>query len=586
MTAPLSNPRKGLSIAQSAAVNAALPTTVLAAAGTGKTTTIVHRIAKAKITDGLSLDTMFMTTFTRKAAQEMIDRIGKLLQSAPKYAGTFHRNALLLIKEHPVLLTIHGYDSTFTMLDSTDIDRLLTDALKPYKQQLKSMGINAKMAKKWIHAGIDALKSNGIYPLDLHMTPTDLTPENIECHTKKFQDIPSSIAHGVYLAFQTELKRMSALDFNDIISLPTLAMRDTQICEKVNKNFRLVVVDEFQDCSKLQLELANQISNNGKYLYLVGDEDQLIYGWRDASLAQVMEAYQSTNTLLLETNYRSQKNIVSLAASVITQNTMRSDKVMNAYKPSAAPVKNIIPYDTRQEASYVVQEITRLIARGVTPNEIAIISRTNDYFMMLEAELLTNRIDYNVVKAYNFFEYKEVKDIVSYLRLAVDHNNDLAFKRIINTPKRKNGLKAVNKIEAKAHMEQSSLFTALHNQAGVSASNEAFVSIILNLGQMMADDKPVKRVIHHLLDTLNYEQYLYEEHGVLEGEIRFERVKKLALIIDMMLEEYGVYPETLAALNDEMANMKKEPDEKKVQLMTIHGSKGLEFERMCSLLVL
>ncbi len=573
----------GLSLAQLNAVNTPSPVVVLAAAGTGKTTTIIHRIAKANIVDLLSLDAVFMTTFSRKAATEMTTRLSKLINGIPKYAGTFHRNTIHLIKEYPILLTSHGYDSDFELIDATDMDHLLAEALKPHMEYLKSQGINLKMAKKWMREGIDALKSQGKYPIDLHCATASVFEYNILSTTKKFQDIPANVAYKSYLAYQTELKSMGMLDFNDVMALPTFAMRDNSIRSRVNKNFKLVIVDEFQDCSALQFEIVEYLSHDGKYLYLVGDEDQLIYGWRDADLSKVMEAYTNPNIkqCFLEDNYRSDANIVNLATAIITQNTMRSEKVMRAIKPAQCDVSNVMPYDTKQEAELIVKRIKMLIDNGVKPNEIAIIARSNDYPTITEVELLKHKIDYNFVKAYNFFEYKEVKDVVAYLMLALNHKHNLAFRRVFNYPKRKNGKAALNKVEALAyHNGGSSLFEAVMIQKDITSTNKKFVKIVVTLSQMMQNGKTVKQVMKYLIDSLDIEYVLHVEHGILEGDIRFERIKKLSMVIDIMMEEYGDYQETLSALNDEMVSIKKETNENKVQIMTIHGSKGLEFEHV------
>lgn len=573
----------GLSFAQLNAVNASTPTVVLAAAGTGKTTTITHATAKAYIIDELSPDEVFMTSFTNKAAGELNMRLSKLTDNSPKYAGTFHRNSIYLIKEHPVLLTVHGYDSNFELIDATDTDHLLGEALKPHMNYLKSLGINLSVAKKYLREGINSLKGQGKYPIDFHCSKVEVFESNITSLTCKFQDLPPEIAFQCYEYYQLELKKMGMLDFNDVIALPTFAMRDDAIKDRVNKKFKLVLVDEFQDCSALQFELAQYLSHDGKYLYLVGDEDQLIYGWRDADLSKVMDAYTNPNINqhFLEDNYRSDANIVNLATSIITQNKMRSKKVMRAFKPALNDVINVIPYDNKQEAEFIVKGIKTLISNGTKPNEIAIITRSNGYPTFIETELLLHKIDYNFVKAYNFFEYKEIKDIISYLRLALDYKNDLAFRRIFNYPKRKNGKVALNNLAAVAyHSGRISLFEALRAQDRISGANKVFVDGILKLSQMMKENKTVKQVMKYLMDSLNIEFILHQEHGIQEGDIKFERIKKLSTIIDIMMEEFNSYSDTLSVLNAEIVNVKKEPNENKVQIMTIHGSKGLEFEHV------
>ncbi len=571
-----------LSTSQQFAVDTTLPTTVLAAAGTGKTETMIQRVSKAYQIDNITLDRIFVTTFSRKAANEMTERMQKQMGAAPEFTGTFHRNSLMLIKKYPVLVEIHDYNSSIELIDATDRDHLFGELLKNYDERFKKLSIKKMNAKKWIRQGVDALKSQGLYPIDYHNAPAKVTYENILCLTNKFDELPADIAFEVFRGYQKELKRMSLLDFDDVIALPVFAMRDDVISTKVASRFELVIVDEFQDCSALQFEMAEQLSSNGRYLYLVGDEDQLIYGWRDASLQKVMSFYDNPDYTIcfLEENYRSDANIINLAVPIISQNHMRSNKVMKAVRPAKEKVIHLQPYDTHQEAKHVTRCIKKLKKEGVTPNQIAIIYRTNDYSTRIEAELVGQGIDYDVVKAYNFFEYFEIKNSIAYLRLAVDQSNDMAFKRILNWPKRKNGLKMLNTIAASAHRDKCSLFEALKQQPKHNEGNQKFISLIEKLSSMMKQDMPVKVVMSALISELDIEYVLNIEHGILEGEVRSERVKKLSLIIDVLKEEQISYEATMQMLNDEMSNLKKETKENKVQLMTIHGSKGLEFEHV------
>ncbi len=481
-----------------------------------------------------------------------------------------------------MLVEVHEYKHDIELVDATDRDHIISELLKEYEALLKALSVSKNNAKKWMREGMDALKGRGLYPIDYHCAPAKVTLQNILELTEKFDQLPAELAYGVFKAFQEALKRMNLLDFNDILALPVFAMRDESIRKRVSSQFKLVVVDEFQDCSSLQFEMAEQLSSEGKYLYLVGDEDQLIYGWRDASLQKVMEFYDHPeyNICFLEENYRSNAHIINLAVPVITQNKMRSEKVMRAIKPAGKRVVHIQPYDTSQEAKHIVRKIAHLIKKGTQPSEIAIIYRTNDYSTRIEAELVKERIDYDVVKAYNFFEYAEIKNCVSYLRLALDPNSEMAFKRIINWPKRKNGNAMMKKIALYAHRNQCSLFEALKQQERLSAANSHFISLIDTLSKMMKSDAPVKLLMSSLIKGIDLETVLFLEHGIQEGEIRMERVKKLSMIIDVLKEDYGSYTETMTMLNDEMANVDKKPKERKVQLMTIHGSKGLEFEHV------
>ena len=571
-----------LSPAQREAVDAPLPTIVLSAAGTGKTKTMIHRVEKAHKEDGLSLDSLFVTTFTRKAAQEMTARMQKLMGSAPEFTGTFHRNALILMEKLPVLLEAHGYDPNIQLLDASDRDKILSELLKPWDGELKRLSISKTNAKKWMREGIDSLKGRGLYPIDYANAPLRVKQFNIKTLTEKFDELPAEIAYDVYRRYQEELRRMNLLDFDDVMALPVFAMREEGTRKRVASRFCLVVVDEFQDCSALQFEMAEQLSNDGKYLYLVGDEDQLIYGWRDANLQKVMEYYDAPGFTVryLEENYRSDANIVHLANAVIQKNRMRSAKSMRPVKAAKKKVLHLQPYDTRQEAQYVVKRIHKLIRKGTTPSEIAILYRTNSYSTVLEAELIKQGIDYDVVKAYNFFEYQEIKNVVAYLRLANDPNDEHSFRRIFNWPRRKNGEAALRKLEVEAYTKRLSLFEALKQQEKKSPANKAFVVLIEKLSALMRMDVPVKALMDTLIKGLDIELVLFHEHGIKEGEERMERVRKLALILDILKEEYDNYPDTLRKLNDEMATLNKEPRERKVQLMTAHASKGLEFEHL------
>ncbi len=319
---PYSN---SISEAQLKAVNATLPTIILASDGTGKTTTLTHRINKAYRIDNLTLDSIFSTTFTRKAGADKRERTQKLIGDTPEFMGTFHRNSLLLIKKYPILLEVHGYDSTIELIDAKDRDKLLAELLKPYDALLKHLSITKRNAKKWMREGSDAIKGRGLYPIDYYCAKAAIGVNNILELTNKFEQLPAEIAYGVYRGYQEELRRMSLLDFNDVMALPVFAMRDESIKKKISAPFKLVIVDEFQDCSTLQFEMAVQLSSGGKHLYLVGDEDQLIYGWRDASLQKVMNFYSNPDYTIcyLEENYRSDANIVNLGSAIITQNKIK-----------------------------------------------------------------------------------------------------------------------------------------------------------------------------------------------------------------------------------------------------------------------
>ncbi len=576
------NKNNTLSVSQKQVVNAPLPTVTLACAGTGKTHTMIHRVIKAHQVDQIALNRIFVTTFTRKAATEMTNRMINIINDAPKLIGTFHRNALQLIKSNPILVKVHGYDDhKIKMIDVVDRDRLFKEFLDPYIANLKKQEITMYEAKKFIRIGIDICKKNAIYPIDYHHNKGYL-PEDFDELNIALSIFPREIFDIVYKNYQEKLKEMNAVDYDDIIALPVFAMRDESIVKPIASKFDLVIADEFQDNSKLQFELLDQLSQGSKNLFLVGDEDQLIYAWRDADLSKVMSYYTNDNFQIkyLEENYRSQKNIIELAVAIISQNTMRSSKTMKAMKHATSDIIHVQPYDHKEEAAYVAQDIRKTIANGVAPEDIAIIYRSNDYRIFIEKELVKQKIDYNVVRAYNFFEYTEVKALLSYLQLALDSNNDIAFKNIFNYPKRGNGEKALQKVTVDAHLQKSSLFNALKYRKKNTEKNQAFIALLSKLKSAMDNDIAVGTLLDMLVSEIELERNLLLEHGIEEGEKRFDNIQRLEIILDDIKREVLTYENTLVELQEVILDLEKSTIKNKVQLMTAHTSKGLEFENV------
>ena len=267
------NKNNTLSVSQKQVVNAPLPTVTLACVGTGKTHTMIHRVIKAHKVDQIALNRIFVTTFTRKAATEMTNRMINIINDAPKLIGTFHRNALQLIKSNPILVKVHGYDDhKIKMIDAVDRDRLFKEFLDPYIANLKKQEITMCEAKKFIRIGIDICKKNAIYPIDYHHNQGYL-PEDFGELNIALSIFPREIFDIVYKNYQEKLKEMNAVDYDDIIALPVFAMRDESIVKPISSKFDLVIADEFQDNSKLQFELLDQLSQGSKNLFLVGDED-------------------------------------------------------------------------------------------------------------------------------------------------------------------------------------------------------------------------------------------------------------------------------------------------------------------------
>lgn len=598
-----------LTLEQQAAVDVPLPTVTLSCAGTGKTTTMIERIKKANEQDGIKLERVFVATFSKYAAQDMTNRLIVRLNNAPQFIGTFHRNCFKLFKKFPILLTSHKYNpDNLNFAAAVDTETIMYNELLVAKNDLEKLGLKVDQVKKTFVACINYLKAKGIYPIDYHgYTATSVLPKEYEeevykrlegtgnilkkaFDSKNLKLDPLIIFWTMFKTYQEILKKANQLDFNDVIALPVFAMRDDTIRTAVNSNFDLIVVDEFQDCSIMQFELIEQLSNGYKTAFLVGDEDQLLYEWRDADLQKVMSFYSNMgfNVKVLEGNFRSQKPIIDLAVNIITQNKDRyASKVMKSMRQveEENPVIFIQPYDDKFEGMLIARQIKKILANDsglgeVPANEIAIIFASKYYRNNIEFALKRENIDYNFVKGYGFYEYPEVKKVLSYLTLALNLDNDVSFKDVFNYPKRGNGSSRLNKLEAAAINNNRSLFKELEqNKEYLNyKENKEFVKLIKTLNSFIVDQKTPLEIIGHLQKELDLRTKLSKEYGDLEADDRITRLKQLELALDELLKEFGNYKDAIGDLWEDIFSTPKETLENKVQLMTAFAAKGLEFK--------
>lgn len=385
----------GLSSTQLKAVRSQLPTVVRAAAGTGKTNTIIHRIVKANTYDSMSLDNIFMCLPTPETAQKMVTNLHQLINDVPAYTDTIHGNAIRLLEAYPVLVTVHGYTKDFELIDDIKFDTLLAETLKSHVKYLYTkFAISIPKAKKYLRAGIKFLKNKGFYTIDLHESPAQVSQDNILLLTDAFQEIPADIAFETYEALQKKMKQQNLLDTFDVIALATFAMRDMDIRYTVNGQFKLVIMDSFQDFSELQFEMVEYLAHDGKYLYLTGDEGQLVDDWDAHTLSKTIEHYSNapeTHKVFLETNYRSQAYIASLSAQIGRRDAMHQ---IHTIQPATHRILSLTISNTEEEAQYVKETIQTLISSGAQANEIAVIARNNEYLQTLEDVLRSHKIAY------------------------------------------------------------------------------------------------------------------------------------------------------------------------------------------------
>lgn len=591
---------------QQSAVDAPLPTVTLACPGTGKTFTMIERIVKAHESDGIALENMFVATFSKYAANDMTKRLFERLEAAPEYIGTFHRNAIRLYKQYPQLMNLHGYvPQKIYFATTVSCEEIIERELEKNKKDIEKLSLKVRDVKIAFKSVIDYLKSIGIYPIDYHgyTAPKTLDHDLKEMIQKRLkatgeilfntmkENDPIDVFWLIYTLYQEVLKQSNSLDYNDVIALPVFAMRDSSIKTTVASNFQLVVIDEFQDCSTMQFELIEQLSNNYQTAFLVGDEDQLLYEWRDANLEKVMSFYENKNfnVRVLQGNFRSQKPIIDLAINIITQNKKRYEsKVMRPMRKVTEPnsVSFLQPYDERFEAYFVAQNIKSFL-NGERPelgevkaSDIAIIFANRYYREHIEHALHNEKIDYNFVKGYGFYEYKEVANVLAYLSLALDHNNNMAFQRVINFPKRRNTFTFQSKIHSAAKQKNCSYFEALMNNKALfeKGTNKEFVQTIIDLGQLMQANKTPLEVIGYLEKKMNINEALSKEFGEEEAKDRHSRIDQLVFVLGELLQEFDTYEDAIEELWKDIYSVQKEVIEDKVQIMTAFGAKGLEFK--------
>lgn len=566
---------------QKMAIFAQLPTLVDAAPGSGKTWTVTQRIKKAFEIDKLKPENILVLTFTKKAAGNLTKQTQKNCNQTPGRMGTFHGVMHKFNSDKPELIEAHGYKDGYIAPSAADNGRLIRELIKERADRLCDLAV--KEAVKFAKDGISELKSKGYYPKDFHMAPQTVFVENISSLTCKFKKLPDDVAFEVFEQYQIRMMEMNALDYDDLISLGAFALRDEVLRKKVIKELKLVIVDEFQDTSEIQLELVRHLSDDYANLFAVGDVDQTLYEWRNASVSQYMHFYEKVaqEVRFLTHNFRSTPNIINLNNAVIVDNRKRTTKTVQAVRKAGKPVVSIRPWDHNEEAKYIVGEITRKIKAGVSPSEIAILYRSRKYPTFIEKELINRLVDYHIVKGQKFFDRLEVKSVFAYLRLATNFNDDLAFQQVFNYPKRRNGERFLKEVKARAYFNKCSYFTAMqYHMAKLSPANKEFVHIVETLSTDVNNAVIPATVIQRLSDMLNLPENLILEHGPDEGIERHEALHMLATMLDQTLLEFETYQEALTELNiAEEADFEK-TDANKVQLMTVHTAKGLEFEHV------
>ena len=529
------------------------PCLVLAGAGSGKTKVLTERIIKL-IDTGVSPYNILAITFTNKAAKEMKDRISIKLDdfSDNIYVGTFHSFGLKVIRENYKDL---GFDRNISIIDREDMNSII-------KKILKELDVDVKLVPiKYVINKISFAKNE------------NLSPEEYSKFMKGYID---ETVIKVYSKYVSVLKSNNSVDFDDLLVLPLkLFKQNNEILEKYQNHYKYILVDEYQDTNTVQYELCKVLASKYKNIFVVGDIDQSIYGWRGANFENILnfeKDYKDSKLIILEENYRSTKNILDAANSVVKHNVKRKEKNLVSTKDIGEKIKYIRCCSEIDEAKTVVDEIKKIVLSGKKYSDIGILYRTNAQSRVIEEALLKENIPYKVVGSYYFYNRKEIKDLIAYLTLIYNPKDNESLERIINVPKRKIGNKTIEKIREKASELGVSMFEAIEDGTALD-----FKNVILKL---MEESKNVNLsdLIDKILEYTGMKSEL-ESIGGIDSEIRLENLQEFKSIA-LAFEERGIYSleeflENIALVSD-FGQYKDTED--CVNVMTLHSAKGLEFD--------
>ena len=540
------------------------PLLVLAGAGTGKTRVLVQRIAHL-IETGAEPWTILAVTFTNKAAGEMRARLRELL-GAPADAmwiGTFHATCAKLLRTHGSAL---GLTRSFVIFDDADQVRLI-------ERLLKDTGFDEQVSARTILSRIDRAKNRGVDPRTLQ--------------TGQFDDV----VEKVYPLYQAQLARENAVDFNDLLLKTLELLNHPDTANKLRLRFRHVLVDEFQDTNLVQYDLVRQLAEATRNLTVVGDDDQSIYAWRGAEPRNLLDFdrdFPDAQVVKLEHNYRSTQTILDAANGVISKNRDRHDKALWTDKGTGDGIEVYAAGDERGEAYFVAQSIRRLLDEGpLSPSDVAILYRTNAQSRVLEEHLRAARVPAKIVGAVSFFERKEVKDVVSYLRILTNPNMDSAFERVVNVPARGIGDTTVERLRAAARAAGWSLLEAARSAgrgevAGLGAAPRkklhAFCELLDGLVDVIAQGASVAETIIQIVDRSGLRGKL-EADDSADARDRLDNLAELVTTASDFDDE-GETGQSVDAFLERMAlNAAADdiPVTDQVVLMTIHVAKGLEW---------
>lgn len=528
------------------------PLLILAGAGSGKTKALTTRIAYLIKEYGVNPENILAITFTNKAAKEMKERIEKLIGKTNLLASTFHSFGVRILRENYERL---GYKSNFVIMDSDD-------SLTLVKKILKDLGYDPKRFSPYmIRNKISSNKSEFIMP------------EEYKNFVHSEED---DIVYKVYKKYQEILYRNNSVDFDDLLILPIKLFKENEdILDYYREKYKYIMVDEYQDTNEAQYILIKMLAAKYRNIACIGDNDQSIYMFRGANYKNILnfeKDYKDAKIIMLEQNYRSTKTILDAANSVIKNNTFRKDKNLWSDKGEGEKISFYKSYDEIDEVFYIIRKIKELISKGTPYKDIAILYRTNAQSRVFEQELLKQNIPFRIVGSFYFYSRKEIKDLLAYLRLILNSDDDISLIRCINTPKRGIGPKTISEIEANASNYNTSMYKAIKDGKALE-----FKKIIEELKEDLKSCT-LTEFIDKVLDKSGMRNALKEEKS-LEADIRLENLEEFKSVTKNFEERVGIISLeeflTEISLVSDIEEYKDDPN--RITLMTVHSVKGLEY---------
>ena len=544
------------------------PLLILAGAGSGKTRVLTHRIAYLIDECGVNPWNIMAITFTNKAAGEMRERVDDLVGFGAEsiWVSTFHSSCVRILRRHIESL---GYTTSFSIYDSDDQKTLM-------RQVFKAMNVDTKQFKeRSVLAAISSAKDKLITPEEF------LLNAGADFREKKTGEI--------YKEYQKQLRKNNALDFDDlIVKTVELFQNNPQVLDYYQERFKYIMVDEYQDTNMAQFKLVSLLASKYRNLCVVGDDDQSIYRFRGADIQNILSfehTFPGTKVIKLEQNYRSTQNILDAANGVIRHNFGRKDKTLWTANGEGDKIL-FKQFDTaRDEADFVARQIRD---SSYSYQDQAVLYRTNAQSRLIEERCIFYNIPYRLVGGVNFYQRKEIKDVLAYLKTIANGVDDLSVIRIINVPKRGIGATTIGRVTAFASEHGMSFYDTLKEAKQIPGIGKAAEKISRFIAQMEAframahsEEYSIKDLIDHILEDTGYEEELQEE-GEIEAQTRLENIEEL-INKAAAYEEDSEHP-TLDEFLEQVALVADidnvDDSEDRVTLMTLHSAKGLEFPKV------